>query len=154
MHIFEKNIKDLNIVIPKLSVPVANYLPYKLANKTLYVSGQGPVIDGKIIYKGKVGKDISLEEGIDAAKICCLNIIAIIKHATNSNWDKFVEIIKIGGFVNSNSDFYDQPKVINGASDLLVRIFGDKGKHARFAVGSSSLPLNIAVEIDATIKLQ
>ena len=154
MHIFEKNIKDLNIVIPKLSVPVANYLPYKLANKTLYVSGQGPVIDGKIIYKGKVGEDISLEEGINAAKICCLNIIAIIKHATNNNWDKFVEIIKIGGFVNSNSDFYDQPKIINGASDLLVRIFGDKGRHARFAVGSSSLPLNIAVEIEATIKLQ
>ena len=154
MHIFEKNIKDLDIVIPRLSVPVANYLPYKLANKTLYVSGQGPVIDGKIIYKGKVGEDISLEEGINAAKICCLNIIAIIKHATNNNWDKFVEIIKIGGFVNSNSDFYDQPKVINGASDLLVRIFGDKGKHARFAVGSSSLPLNIAVEIEATIKLQ
>jgi len=154
MHIFEKNIKDLDIVIPGLSVPVANYLPYKLVNKTLYASGQGPVIDGKIIYKGKVGEDISLEEGIKAAEICCLNIIAIIKHATNSNWDKFVEIIKIGGFVNSNSDFYDQPKVINGASDLLVRIFGDKGKHARFAVGSSSLPLNIAVEIDATIKLQ
>ena len=83
MHIFEKNIKDLDIIIPKLSVPMANYVPYKIINEHLYVSGQGPVIDGKIIYKGKVGKDITIEEGIDAAKICCLNIISIIKHVTD-----------------------------------------------------------------------
>ena len=118
-----------------------------------YISGQGPLVDGKLIYKGKIDKDISLDEGIEAAKICCLNIIAIIKHATEDNWDKFGEIIKIGGFVNSDPNFSDQPKIINGASDLLVKIFGDQGRHARFAVGSNSLPLDMAVEIEAMIKL-
>jgi len=154
MHIFEKKIKDLGIIIPELSVPVANYLPYKIINNILYVSGQAPIVDGKILFKGKVGKDISIAEGIEASKICCLNIIAAIKHATDSNWGKFGEFIKLGGFVNSDVDFTDQPKIINGASDLLVNIFGNKGKHTRFAVGSNSLPLNIAVEIDAVIKLQ
>ena len=154
MHIFEKNIKNLDIIVPELSVPMANYVPYKIVNQCLYVSGQGPVIDGKIIYKGKVGTDITIEDGIDAAKICCLNIIGIIKHATEGNWDKFGEIIKLGGFVNSSPNFTDQPKVINGASDLLVNIFGNKGKHTRFAVGSNSLPFEIAVEIEAIIKLQ
>ena len=154
MHIFEKNIKDLDIIIPELSIPMANYVPYKIVNQILYVSGQGPVIDGKIIYKGKVGADITIDDGIEAAKICCLNIISIIKHATEGNWDKFNEIIKLGGFVNSNHDFFDQPKIINGASDLLVNIFGNKGKHTRFAVGSNSLPFDMAVEIEAIIKLK
>ena len=154
MHVFEKNIKDLDLKIPDLSVPVANYLPYKLADNIMYVSGQAPVLNGKIIYLGKVGLDISVEDGIKAAELCCMNILAAVKHATNSNWDNFVEVIKIGGFVNCNHDFSDQPKVINGASDLLVKIFGDHGKHSRFAVGSNSLPLNIAVEIEAVIKLR
>jgi len=154
MHIFEKNIKDLDIIIPVLSVPMANYVPYKIVDQNLYVSGQGPLIDGKIIYKGKIGKDITIDEGIEAAKICCLNIIAIIKHATKGDWNKFGEIIKLGGFVNSNPGFLDQPKIINGASDLLVKIFGNKGKHSRFAVGSNSLPFDMSVEIEAIIKLQ
>ena len=154
MHIFEKKIKDLDIIIPKLSVPIANYVPYKIVNQILYVSGQGPIVDGKLIYKGKVDVDISIDDGIEAAKICCLNIIAIIKYAIEDNWDKFGEIIKIGGFVNSDPNFSDQPKIINGASNLLVNIFGDQGKHARFAVGSNSLPLDMAVEIEAIIKLQ
>ena len=153
MHIFEKKIKELDIIIPTLSVPIANYVPYKIVDKILYISGQGPLVDGKLIYKGKIDKDISLEEGIEAAKICCLNIIAIIKYAIEDNWDKFDEVIKIGGFVNSDPNFSDQPKIINGASDLLVKIFGDQGKHARFAVGSNSLPLDMAVEIEAIIKL-
>ena len=154
MHIFDKNIKNLDIIIPKLSVPIANYVPYKIIDKILYVSGQAPIIKDKIIYKGKIGTDISIEEGIEAAKLCCLNIIAAIKHSTDGDWNKFSEIIKIGGFVNSNPNFFDHPKIINGASDLLVKIFGDKGKHMRFAVGSNSLPLNIAVEIEAIIKLK
>ena len=153
MHIFEKKIKELDIIIPTLSVPIANYVPYKIVDKILYISGQGPLVDGKLIYKGKIDKDISLEEGIEAAKICCLNIIAIIKYAIEDNWDKFDEVIKIGGFVNSDPNFSDQPKIINGASDLLVKIFGDQGKHARFAVGSNSLPLDMTVEIEAIIKL-
>ena len=154
MHTFEKNIKNLGINIPELSIPVANYVPYKVVNNILYVSGQAPVLNGKLIYLGKVGIDISIEDGIEAARICCLNILAAIKHSIDCNWDRFGEIIKIGGFVNSNPDFTDHPKIINGASDLLVSIFGDKGKHTRFAVGSNSLPLNIAVEIEAIIQLQ
>ena len=154
MHVFEKNIKDLDLKIPDLSVPVANYLPYKLAGNIMYISGQAPVINGKIIYQGKVGLDISVEDGIKAAELCCMNLLAAIKHSTQNDWSKFVEIIKIGGFVNCNNDFTDQPKIINGASDLLVKIFGEQGKHSRFAVGSNSLPLNIAVEIEAVIKLK
>ena len=154
MHIFEKKIKNLDIVIPELSVPIANYLPYKICKQILYISGQAPIVEGKIIYIGKVGIDISIEDGINAAKICCLNILAIIKHAINGNWDKFDEIIKIGGFVNSNPSFSDHPIIINGASDLLVKVFGENGKHTRFAVGSNSLPLNIAVEVEAVVKLK
>lgn len=154
MHIFEKNIKKLDIKIPDLSMPMANYVPYKVINNILYVSGQGPVIDGKLMYLGKVGVDISIEEGIEAAKICCLNILSTTLHCINGNWDRFGEIIKIGGFVNCNPDFTDQPKIINGASDLLVSIFEEKGRHARFAVGSNALPFNIAVEIEAIIQLQ
>ena len=154
MHIFEKNIKNLGINIPELSIPLANYVPYKVVNNILYVSGQAPVVNGKLMYLGKIGIDISIEDGIEASKICCLNILAAIKHSIDDNWDRFGEIIKIGGFVNSNPDFTDHPKIINGASDLLVSIFGNKGKHTRFAVGSNSLPLNIAVEIEAIIQLQ
>ncbi len=154
MHIFEKKIKELDIIIPTLSVPLANYVPYKIIDNILYVSGQGPLVNGKLMYKGKIDKDISIDEGIKAAKICCLNIIGIIKYAIEDNWGKFGEIIKIGGFVNSDPNFSDQPQIINGASDLLVEIFGDQGKHARFAVGSNSLPLDMAVEIEAIIKLQ
>ena len=154
MHIFEKNIKNLGINIPELSIPLANYVPYKVVNNILYVSGQAPVVNGKLMYLGKIGIDISIEDGIEASKICCLNILAAIKHSIDDNWDRFGEIIKIGGFVNSNPDSTDHPKIINGASDLLVSIFGNKGKHTRFAVGSNSLPLNIAVEIEAIIQLQ
>ena len=154
MHTFEKNIKNLGINIPELSIPMANYVPYKVINNVLYVSGQGPVINGKLMYLGKVGVDISIEDGIEAAKLCCLNILSTIKHSINGNWDRFGEIIKIGGFVNCNPDFTDQPKIINGASDLLVSIFEEKGKHTRFAVGSNALPFNIAVEIEAIIQMQ
>ena len=153
MHIFEKKIKELDIILPTLSIPLANYVPYKIVDKILYISGQGPLVDGKLIYKGKIDKDISLDEGVDAARICCLNIIAIIKYAIEDNWDKFGEVIKIGGFVNSDPHFSDQPKIINGASDLLVKIFGDQGKHARFAVGTNSLPRNVPVEVDAVFEI-
>ena len=153
MHTFELNIKDLDLEIPEMIAPLANYVPYKLINKILYISGQVPIRDGKMIYTGKVGSDLSEEEGIEAAKLCCVNIIAALKSAINNDWDRFDQFIKIGGFVNCNSDFTNHPKIINGASDCLVKIFGDQGRHSRFAVGSNSLPMNIAVEIDAIIKL-
>tara|TARA_B100001027_G_scaffold216513_1_gene193093 strand:- start:1604 stop:2068 length:465 start_codon:yes stop_codon:yes gene_type:complete len=154
MHIFEENIKKLDLKIPDLPSPLANYVPYKVSDNTLYVSGQGPVIDGKIIYSGKVGNDISQEEGVKAAELCCINIIAALKSSINGDWNRLDTFLKLGGFVNCDNDFSDQPKIINGASDLLVNIFGDKGRHSRFAVGSNALPLNISVEIDALIKIK
>ena len=154
MHIFEKNIKDLDLHIPDMAMPIANYVPYKIFDKILYVSGQAPSKDGSLIYIGKVGEEISEEDGIKAAELCCINIIAALKSAINSDWEKLDGFIKLGGFVNSNTNFTNHPQIINGASNLLVKIFGEKGKHARFAVGSNSLPMNISVEIEAIIKLR
>ena len=154
MHIFEKNIKDLDLNIPDMATPVANYVPYKIFDKILYVSGQAPSKDGSLIYIGKVGEEISEEDGIKAAELCCINIIASLKSAINSDWEKLEGFIKLGGFVNCNANFTNHPQIINGASNLLVKIFGEQGKHTRFAVGSNSLPMNISVEIEAIIKLR
>ena len=151
---FEENIKKLGLVIPEPPVAVANYVPYKMINNIMYISGQAPTQNGELLYKGKIGYDLSLEEGIKAAELCCINIIAALKKEIDSDWNKLDCFLKLGGFVNCNSDFIDQPKVINGASDLLVNIFGEQGRHTRFAVGSNSLPLGIAVEIDAIIQLR
>ena len=154
MHVFEENIKQLGIEIPDMPNALANYVPYKLSDSIVYVSGQAPVMNGKLIYKGKVGNDISIEDGIKAAELCCLNIVAALKKGINGDWDKFDNFIKIGGFVNCKNDYINQPLIINGASDLLVKIFGEQGRHTRFAVGSNTLPLGIAVEIEAIIKLK
>ena len=154
MHTFETNIKQLGIIIPDISAPLANYVPYKVSDNILYISGQGPVSESKLVYKGKVGEDISIDDGIKAAELCCINIIAALKKSINVDWNRLDSFLKLGGFVNCNNNFYDQPKIINGASDLLVKIFGDQGRHARFAVGSNALPMNISVEIDAIIKIK
>jgi|TARA_B100001939_G_C16912031_1_gene605082 enamine deaminase RidA (YjgF/YER057c/UK114 family) len=154
MHVFEENIKQLGIEIPDMPNALANYVPYKLSDSIVYVSGQAPVMNGKLIYKGKVGNDISIEDGIKAAELCCINIISVLKKSINGDWNKLDNFLKLGGFVNCNSDFVDQPQIINGASDLLVKVFGEQGKHSRFAVGSNSLPMNISVEIDAIIKIK
>ena len=154
MHIFEKNIKDLDLNIPDMAMPIANYVPYKIFDKILYISGQAPSKDGSLIYIGKVGEEISEEDGVKAAELCCINIIAALKSAINSDWDKLEGFIKLGGFVNCNTNFTNHPQIINGASNLLVKIFGKQGKHTRFAVGSNSLPMNISVEIEAAIKLR
>ena len=154
MHIFEKNIKDLDIEIPEINPPLANYIPAKKVGKLLFISGQAPVKNGKFPYLGKVGVDITEEEGIKAAELCAINIIAALKYSIESNWDNLDTFVKIGGFVNCTSEYTDHPKIINGASDLIVKIFGERGKHSRFAVGSNSLPLNRAVEIEAIINLK
>lgn len=154
MHVFEQNIKQLGIEIPDMPAALANYVPFKLSDSIVYVSGQAPVKNGELIYTGKVGEDITIDEGINAAELCCINIIAALKKSINGDWNRLDSFLKLGGFVNCKNNFYDQPKIINGASDLLVKIFGNKGQHARFAVGSNSLPMNISVEIDAIIKVK
>ena len=118
MHIFEENIKKLDLKIPDMPTPLANYVPFKVADNTVYVSGQGPVIDGKILYSGKVGVDISEEDGIKAAETCCINIIAALKTSIDGDWDRLDSFLKLGGFVNCNDNFTDQPKIINGAIPL------------------------------------
>tara|TARA_B110000438_G_C15799012_1_gene644224 strand:- start:1929 stop:2393 length:465 start_codon:yes stop_codon:yes gene_type:complete len=154
MHLFEKNIKDLGFIISEPTAAVANYVPFQVVDNLVYVSGQAPIQNGKIIYTGRVGDDISEEDGILAAEICCLNIIAALSKSIDGNWDKLDHFVKLGGFVNCKDNYVNQPKIINGASDLLVSIFGEQGKHTRFAVGSNSLPMNISVEIEAIIKIK
>ena len=154
MHLFDENIKNLDLKIPDLPKALANYVPYKIIGKTIYISGQAPVQNGELIYKGKVGSDISIEDGIQAAKLCVINIISALKTGIEGDWDKLDSFVKLTGFVNCQDNFTDQPKIINGASDMLVEIFGDQGRHARVAVGSNALPLGIAVEIDAIVQLK
>ena len=154
MHLFEENIKNLGLNISELPKALANYVPYKIVGKTMYISGQAPVQNGELIYKGKVGSDITIEDGIEAARLCVTNIIAAVKTGLEGDWSKLDSFVKLTGFVNCQDDFTDQPKIINGASDMLVDIFGDQGRHARVAVGSNALPLGIAVEIDAIVQLK
>ncbi len=145
----ENNLKKLKIIIPDAPSPVGAYVAYKIIGNLLYISGQLPIdADGKII-KGTVGKDINLEEAQHASKLCVINILAQAKKAMNGDLSKIKNCIKITGFVNSTDDFVDQPKVINPASETLANVFGDSGKHTRAAVSVNSLPLGVAVEIDA-----
>ena len=154
MHLFEKNIKELGIIIPDSPNALANYLPFKISDNLVFISGQAPLKNGEIFYKGKVGDTISEEDGIKAAELCCIQIIAILKKSIDNDWGRLEEFVKLGGFINCQPNFINHPKIINGASDLLVKIFGDQGRHSRFAVGSNSLPLDISVEIDAIIKIK
>ena len=154
MHSFEENIKNLGLNIPELPKALANYVPYKIVGKTMYISGQAPVKNGELIYKGKVGSDISVEDGIEAARLCVINIIAAVKTGLEGDWSKLDSFVKLTGYVNCQDTFTDQPQIINGASDMLVEIFGDQGRHSRVAVGSNALPLGIAVEIDAIVQLK
>ena len=154
MHSFEENIKNLGLNIPELPKALANYVPYKIVGKTMYISGQAPVKNGELIYKGKVGSDITVEDGIEAARLCVINIIAAVKTGLEGDWSKLDSFVKLTGYVNCQDTFTDQPQIINGASDMLVEIFGDQGRHSRVAVGSNALPLGIAVEIDAIVQLK
>ena len=149
----EKKLTELNITLPKAPDPVGAYVAFKKVNKLLFISGQLPIdINGKII-KGKIGKDLTLEQGQEASKLCVANIIAQAKKAMNGDLNKIKNCIKITGFVNSSDDFTDQPKVINPASEALSSLFGEEGKHARAAVSTNSLPLGVAVEIDAIFEI-
>jgi len=149
----EKKIKDLNIILPEAADPVGSYVATKKIGKLLFISGQISIDDKGKLIKGKIGKDLSTEQGYKAAERCALSIVAQSKKACDNNLSNIKECIKLTGFVNSTDDFIDQPKVINGASDTITKIFGDKGKHARAAVSTNSLPLGVAVEVDAIFEL-
>ena len=147
------NLKKLNIVIPDAPSPVGAYVAYKIINNLVFISGQLPIDENGKIVKGKIGKNLSLEEGQAAAKLCVINILAQIKKAVDGDLKKVKNCVKITGFVNSTDNFIDQPKVINPASETLSIVFGDSGKHARAAVSTNSLPLGAAVEIDAIFEI-
>ncbi len=150
---FEDNLKKQNIILPEAKAPVGNYVATKVVGKLLYISGQISIDEKGELIKGKVGKDLNTEKAYNAAKRCGLSIIAQAKNACNSDLSKIKSCIKLTGFVNSTEAFVDQPKVINGASDLMVSIFGEAGMHTRAAVSTNSLPLGVAVEIDAIFEL-
>ena len=149
----ENNLKKLNISLPKAPDPVGAYVAYKKVGNLLFISGQLPIDAQGNITKGKIGKDLSLEDGQKASKLCVINILAQVKKALDDDLDKVKNCIKITGFVNSTDDFKDQPKVINPASETLSAVFGANGKHARAAISTNSLPLGAAVEIDAIFEI-
>ena len=149
----ENNIKKLNIQLPKAPNPVGSYVASKKIEKLLYISGQISIDEKGELIKGKLGKDLKTEDGYNAAIRCALSIIAQAKKACNDDLSKIKSCIKLTGFVNSTEDFVEQPKVINGASDTIVKIFGESGIHTRAAVSSNSLPLGVAVEVDAIFEL-
>ena len=153
MSLINERLKKLKIVLPPAPAPAANYVPYLKNDKLIFVSGQIPMLNSELIT-GKVGKNIGIEEAKKAARLCGLAIISQLNEATNSNLDKINRIVKLGGFVNCIDEFTQQPEIINGASDLMVEVFGDKGKHSRFAVGTNSLPRNVVVEIEAVAEIQ
>jgi enamine deaminase RidA (YjgF/YER057c/UK114 family) len=151
--VVSEKLNQLKIKLPKAPDPVGAYVAFKKVTNLLYISGQLPIgSDGKMI-KGKIGKELTLEDGQEASKLCVINILAQANKAVDGNLNKIKNCIKITGFVNSTDDFTDQPKVINPASETLSYIFGDKGKHARVAVSTNSLPLGAAVEIDAIFEI-
>ena len=151
--VISKKLDQLNIKLPEAPEPVGAYVAFKIIGNLLYISGQLPIDhDGKII-KWKIGKDLTLEQGQQASKLCVINILAQANKAMNGNLDKIKNCIKITGFVNSTDDFHDQPKVINPASETLSSVFGDKGKHTRAAISTNSLPLGAAVEIDSIFEI-
>jgi enamine deaminase RidA (YjgF/YER057c/UK114 family) len=150
---FEAKLKEMGIVVPDAPKPVAAYVPAVKIGDMIYTSGQIPFVAGQLKYKGKVGRDISLEEGYDAAKVCAINALAAIKSLVGS-LDQIEKIVKVVGFVNSAPGFTDQPKVINGASELLAAAFGEAGAHARSAVGVAELPVDSAVEVELIVKVK
>ncbi len=150
---YEKKIKELSIVLPKAANPVGSYLATKITEKMLFISGQISINQHGELIKGKLGKELETKDGYEAAKRCALSIISQAKKACNDDLSKIKSCVKLTGFVNSTDDFTDQPKVINGASDLIVSIFGDAGMHTRAAVSVNSLPLGVSVEVDAIFEL-
>ena len=151
---YDEKIKELKINLPEAKAPVGNYVATKVSGKMLFVSGQISIDETGQLIKGKVGKDLDTEAGYNAAKRCALSIIAQVKKACNNDLSKVKSCVKLTGFVNSTDEFIDQPKVLNGASDLIASVFGDAGMHTRAAVSTNSLPLGVSVEVDAIFELR
>jgi enamine deaminase RidA (YjgF/YER057c/UK114 family) len=149
----EAKLQELGLELPPTPRPAANYVGAVQTGNLLFVSGHGPTREGQVAYMGKVGKDLSIEQGYEAARLVALNCLASAKSAIG-NLDRIKRVVKLLGMVNCTEDFGDQPKVINGASDLLVQLFGDTGRHARSAVGMQALPFGIAVEIEMIFELE
>lgn len=145
----ERRLQDLGIELPLPSSPAARYEPFIKVGSLIFISGQLPSWNGELKYKGKLGRDFSIEEGQEASKICSLNLLVQLKMACEGDLNRVLRCIRLGGFVNSTDEFKDHSQVMNGASDLMVSVFGEKGRHTRVAVGVNSLPFGGAVEIEA-----
>ena len=150
----EGRLTEQGIILPGAATPAANYVSYTIAGKIVFVSGQITMLDNKLQFVGRLGDDMDVDTGYQAARLCGLNLLAQLKTACGGDLDRVRQVVKLGGFVNSTPEFTDQPKVINGASDLMVSVFGEPiGQHARFAVSATSLPLGVAVEVDGIFEV-
>lgn len=152
MSKIEARLAELGVILPEAPAPAANYVPWTMVGDVLYVSGQISMRDGAFIT-GKLGDDMDVEAGAAAAQSCAIGLLAQVKAATGGNLDRLVRVVKLTGFVNSTADFGDQPKVINGASDFLVEVLGEAGRHTRSAVSAASLPFGVAVEIEGIFQI-
>ena len=151
---YDLKIKELGIILPEAKAPVGNYVATKIIGKMLFISGQISISENGELIKGKIGKDLDADAGYNAAKRCALSIVSQLKKACEGDLSKIKSCVKLTGFVNSSDNFTEQPKVINGASDLIASIFGDAGMHTRAAVSTNSLPLGVSVEVDAIFELK
>lgn len=150
----ENTLAELGITLPEPAAPVANYVPFMISRNLISISGQLPMGSNGLEYVGKVGAAVTPDDAVKAARLCGINLIAQMKAACGGDLERVVRIVKLGGFVNGTDDYTGQPAVINGASDLMVEVFGDKGRHSRSAVGVSGLPLGASVEIDALVEIK
>lgn len=150
----DARLNELGIALPESIPPAANYVPWVRTGNLLFIAGQVPVRDGKDIHTGKLGANISMEQGQECARLCAINILSHVRNALDGDLDRVVRCVRLTGFVNSTADFGQQPLVINGASDVMVAIFGEAGRHSRAAVGNAALPRNVPVEVDAIFEVR
>ena len=150
----EKRLAEIGVTLPPPGAPGGNYVPFVIVGELAFMAGQVAREAGKMKYTGKVGRDVSVEQGAAAARLCAVNLLAQLKAACGGDLDRVERCVRLGGFVNSPPDFFEHPKVINGASDLMVEVFGERGQHARTAVGVAALPLDSAVEVEAVFLLK
>jgi enamine deaminase RidA (YjgF/YER057c/UK114 family) len=149
----DARLKELGITLPEAPMPAANYVPFVRSGNLLFIAGQIPMEGGKPQFIGKLGREFKIEDGQKAARLCALNVIAQVRAALGGDLEKVKRCVRVGGFVNCMPEFGDQPQVVNGASDVIVQIFGDAGKHARAAVGVSALPRGVATEVEAVFEV-